>query len=341
MKKIYPSFLIMQKLPTNIRTRFSSIFSQEEMSYLSNIFSLERRPVSFRVNTLLSSPEEVSEALEWAKIEFTLLDFPTGCFVLGNQYIESDIWKIDIYKKWYIYMQSISSQSPVHFFSPNLSQFSPQGEMKPQFRILDACAAPWWKTSQLSALYPNSEIHAFEPNKIRFDKMQHNLKKLWCTNVTAIHDEIRNIWKYIDEENYFDMILIDAPCSSEGSISLHNDKFLESWDISHIKRNYKRQKFILSDTIPYLKEWWELIYSTCTIAPEENEAVVHYALCNYPELTLENIDINQNKYIKYKESLKSFEKMIFKTEISEKTLRVIPSEYSEWFYMAKFIKSSE
>ena len=319
----------MEKLPKQIVDRFTSIFSKEEMSSLINVFSLERRPVSFRINTLKSSLDEVTQGLDVAKISYTVLESLQDSILLDSQYSESDIWKLEIYKKGYIYMQNISSQVPTHFFTK---------ENYGWLKILDACAAPGWKTSQLSALYPDAEIYAFEPIKVRFEKMQHNLKKLGCTNIIAIHDEIRNIWEYIQEENYFNMILIDAPCSSEWSISLHNDKFLEAWDISHIKKNYKRQKFILSDTLPYLKTWWELIYSTCTLAPEENEAVVHFALCNYPELELQCIDIQENKYIKYIKALKIFENKIFKAEISEKTLRVIPSEFSEWFYIAKFIK---
>jgi len=273
------------------------------MNYLKDIFTLEKRPVSFRVNTLKSNSTEIQEALNIKHIKYTLLEFPSNCFILDPKHKESDIWSLDIYKSWKIYMQSISSQVPVEFFSKH--DYT-------GLKILDACAAPWWKTSQLAAIYPNAEIYAFEPQKSRFEKMQHNFKKLWCDNIESIHDEIRNIWEYIKEEAY--------------------------WDLSHIKKNYKRQKFIVSDVLPYLKTWGEFIYSTCTIAPEENEAVSHFILCNYPELQLENIDFTSNWHIKSISALQKFEKQIFKTEISQKSLRVIPSEYSEWFFISKFIK---
>lgn len=319
----------MEKLPALLQSRLASIFSKEENSDLETVFSLEKRPVSFRVNTLKSHSDEIQAALTNESITYTLLDFPKECFVLDSQYSESDIWKLQIYKTGKIYMQSISSQVPAHFFTK---------ENYTGLKILDACAAPGWKTSQLSTLYPDAIIYAFEPQKTRYDKMNHNLKKLWCNNVETIHDEIRNIPKYIQEENYFDLILVDAPCSSEWSLLLHDTKFLENWDISHINKNYKRQKFIVSDIVPYLKPWGELIYSTCTIAPEENEAVVHFALCNFPQLKLQNIDFKENKYIKHVESLKYFENKIFKTEISQKCVRVIPSEFSEWFFISKFKK---
>jgi len=319
----------MEKLPKQIMDRFTSIFPKEKMNNLKDVLKLERRAVSFRVNTLEATINDVKKQLDEKSIQYTILDFPENCFLLAPNHTESDIWKLDIYKSGKIYMQSISSQVPVHFFSKENSN---------DLKILDACAAPWGKTSQLSALYPNATIYAFEPHKVRFEKMQHNINKLWCKNIEAIHDEIRNIWKYIEEYNYFDIILVDAPCSNEWSVLLNNDKFLEAWDISHIKKNYKRQKFIVQDTIPYLKDAGEFIYSTCTIAPEENEAIVHYISSNFEGLLLENIDIIENKYIKHLSALKKFQNLIFRTEVSEKSLRVIPSEYSEWFYIAKFRK---
>lgn len=322
----------MEKLPALLTSRLTSIFSKEEMNKLKTIFELKRRPVSFRVNTLKSSLSEVSDELNNNRIGFEVLDFPLGAIILDEKYIESDIWKLNIYKFGKIYMQNISSQVPAVYFSK---------ENYAGLKILDACAAPGGKTSQLSALYPDASIYAFEPQRVRYDKMKHNLKKLWCENVECIHDEIRNISQHIWEENYFDMVIVDAPCSSEGSLSLHNKKFIKSWDITHINKNYKRQKFIVSDIVPYLKDGWEFIYSTCTLAPEENEAVVHFLLSNFKNIELENIDFQENKYIKQIESLKSFENKIFKTEISQKTIRVIPSEYSEWFYIAKFKKCED
>ncbi len=229
----------MEKLPTQLKERLASIYSREEMSNLETVFSLKSRPVSFRLNTLISTAEEVEEWLSVASIKYSKLDFPSNSYLIDEQFTESDIWKRRIYKDGHIYMQWLSSQIPVSLF-----------KQEAPMRILDACAAPGGKTSQLSALYPDAEIIAFEPFKVRYDKMQHNLKKLWCKNVTAYNDQICNLKNYINEEWYFDMILVDAPCSSEGWLSLHNEKFLEAWDISHVRKNYKRQKFIIWDVLP-------------------------------------------------------------------------------------------
>ncbi len=294
---------------------------------MKSAFSQEKRAVSFRLNTLKATHKEIQEGLEKASIAYTQLDFPKDCYLLDSKFSESDLWKRRVYKDGGIYLQNVASQVPVLFFS----QSSP-------LKILDACAAPGGKTSQLSALYPDAEIYAFEPWKVRYDKMRHNLEKLGCKNVTMVHSPIENITTHIPQENYFDMVLVDAPCSWEGSLFYNNIKFLEAWDISHINRNYKRQKRICDTVVPYLKTGWEMIYSTCTLAPEENEAVVHYMLCKYPELLLEKIEISTSSEIITKKALASFNGHPYRKEIPENCIRLVPSEFSEWFFMAKLIK---
>ncbi len=358
----------MIQLPTDLTLRLEKIFTKQEIKDLKDTFWLEKRPTTFRINTIKWNVEEIEGELEKNKISYTKLDFPENCYVIpsphpspkerGSRTVsESDLWKLICYTSGRIYIQGISSQIPPTLFS---------GE-NPS-KILDATAAPWGKTSHLSALYPDAQIYAFEPSKIRYDKMCHNLKKLWCSNVETIYDSIENIEKHIDamsswtwfrifpggdnvsktdpatsagwqeKECFFDMILIDAPCSSEWSLLYNNTKFLENWDISHIKKNYKRQKRICDSLIPYLKKWWEMIYSTCTLSPEENEWVIHYLLCNYPELELGKIELPDTPEVITKNPLITFERYSYKKEISENCVRIIPSRYSEGFFIAKLIK---
>ncbi|NDK09608.1 RsmB/NOP family class I SAM-dependent RNA methyltransferase [Candidatus Gracilibacteria bacterium] len=293
--------------------------------------SQERRSVSCRLNALKSTETEIEEAFFKASLSYTKLEFPAGCYLFDENVQESDLWRLKIYKAGKIYMQGISSQIPVQYFS------NEKGKIK-SLKILDACAAPGGKTGQLREQYPDAEIWAFESSKIRYEKMTHNFEKLGYENINTIHDDVKNIAKHIEELNYFDMILIDAPCSGEGAVSLSNTKFLENWSLGQIKKYYSIQKGICDALIPYLRVGGELLYSTCTMAPEENEGVIHYLLCKYPELQLENIDLEQNKYIKTKKGLRQFEKLTFKKEISENCVRVIPSEYSEGFFISKITK---
>jgi len=349
----------MTKIPSDLALRLEKIFTKQENKSLWDVFKLEKRPTTFRINTIKWDIKIIEQELEKNNITFTKLSFPENCYLLDSNFSESDLWKLPCYKTGSIYVQGISSQIPPYAFSNTAPQ-----------KILDATAAPGGKTSELSMMFPDSEIHAFEPSKIRYEKMCHNLKKLWCKNVETIHDSIENIWNHIGVasswgiegsseinwsntqnmdssdkssewpswKEYFDIILIDAPCSSEGSLLLNNEKFLENWNISHIKKNYKRQKRICDSIIPYLKAGWELIYSTCTLSPEENEWVTHYLLCHYPEIELQKIELHDSEYLSLKEPLTTFEKHSYKKEISEKCIRILPNQFTEGFFIAKMIK---
>lgn len=281
------------------------------------------------MNRLVSNCKKVELALKKSEITFTKLPFPDNCYLLDSKHTESDLWKTSIYKRGEIYVQSVSSQIPTAFF-----------QAEEPMRILDATAAPWGKTSQLSEKYPDAEIYAFESSKVRYEKMCHNLKKLGCHNITPIYDSIENIAEHIEEKNSFDIVLIDAPCSNEWSLLYNSARFLENWGVPHIKKNYKRQKSIIDAVVPYLKVDWELIYSTCTLAPEENEAVAHYVLCNHPEFEIQDIEVPETTGINVKQWLPGFGKHIYKKDI-QKSIRTIPSDIAEWFFIAKFIKKEE
>ena len=108
-------------------------------------------------------------------------------------------------------------------------------------KILDVTAAPGSKTSQISALLSNSgEVVACEKHQIRFDKLMHNLKLQGATNVTALKMDANELSKKFGQE-YFDAILLDAPCSAEGRIYEPNEKSYGFWTLENITRNSTAQ----------------------------------------------------------------------------------------------------
>jgi 16S rRNA C967 or C1407 C5-methylase (RsmB/RsmF family) len=115
---------------------------------------------------------------------------------------------------------------------------------------------------------------------------------------------------------------------------LHNEKSFAYWNENIVKRNYKIQKEILKNVIPLLEEWWELVYSTCTINPFENEDIVHFVLCNFPEMKLQDIKLD---FEFSRPWILKFENKSFKKELY-KTVRILPSAINEWFFVAKFKK---
>jgi len=196
----------MQNLPAEFIHRLEKIYSKEDLDIVKSWFQTNR-PLSIRVNTLKTNNENIEKELNKLNINFEKISFLENWYILLN--IEKkDIWKTEIYKNWEIYLQNISSQIPA------LVLWVKEGE-----NILDLTAAPWSKTTQISALMNNTwSILACEKNAIRMDKMKYNIKKLGCKNIETYKWDVRNLAKYLKENKkdiLFDRIIADLPCSAE------------------------------------------------------------------------------------------------------------------------------
>ena len=315
--------------------RLKLIYSPDDIKIIEKWLNTETRKTSFRINTLKSNEEEIQHVLKEYSLDMKKVDFLDNCYTLENG-IEKDLWDLDIFKQWKIYLQQIASQIPVHLMDIQ------EGNI-----VLDVTAAPWSKTSQISSLMKNKwRVVAVDNNQIRIDKLNFTLKRQGSKNVQVIKIDARKLsvplWELLEKEwgkvtdvnEYFDNILLDAPCSAEWRINFTKEKSYWFWADNIFKRNYRLSKSILEETIPMLKKWGTLVFSTCTLAPEENEAIVHFVLSNYPEMYIEEIKLdNQN----IRPWIKAFWKQIFRNDVT-KSLRCLPSEDTEWFFIAKFKK---
>lgn len=302
--------------------RLNKIYSISDIEIIKKWLNTKKRKVSFRINTLKSNEDEVLNVLKENDIKYTKVNFLKNSYIL-NEEEEKVLWDLDIFKNWKIYIQSISSQIPPYFL-----------DLKENDLVLDVTAAPWSKTSQMSALLNNTwKVYANELNTIRIEKLKFTINRQWCENVEIIKNDSRNLWKIFEKET-FDKILADLPCSAEWRINLKNEKSFWFWSEENIKKNYKLQKEILSSVVPLLKSSWILVYSTCTLAPEENEWIVHFLLSNFKELEIEEINLDY-KYIR--NWIKNFSDTIYNKNVS-KSIRCLPSEETEGFFIAKFRK---
>ncbi len=317
---------MLKKLPKELTDRLKEIYTKEELEIIDSGFNCEQRKTSFRINTLKTTTKEILEIMKENNLEVEKVNFLKNWYILLN-WKESDLWNLDIFKQGKIYLQSISSQMPIDFL--DLEDFN---------KVLDITAAPGGKTSQACALLKNTwEVVANDNNQIRIDKLNFTLNRQWCKNAKVIKTDARLIWEKNEEyKEYFDHIIADLPCSAEWKINLNKEKSYWFWNPWVVKRNFKLQKEILNAIIPLLKTWWTLMYSTCTLAPEENEAVVHMILSLYPELQIQDINID---YKYSKEGLKWFWKHVYRKDV-RKGVRILPNEETEGFFIAKFKKVS-
>lgn len=315
----------MKTISTDFLQRLDLIYTPAEKVIIEAWFQTEKRKTSLRVNTLKSDNNTIEAALKEANISFTKVKFLTNGYIVEVE-DESQIWDLEIYKKGHIYLQSLSSQLPVELL--DISDFD---------KVLDITAAPGGKTSQISAKLKNTgEVIANDNNAIRIDKLNTTLKKQGCHNVKPIKTDARLLEEKNPElKNYFNHIIADVPCSAEGKFNAHKEKSHAFWDMGVVIRNFKLQKQITKSLILLLKDGGTLIYSTCTLAPEENEEIVHMLLSCFPELSLEEIKISWDIF---KSGVTSFNGKTYRKTLSH-TLRVLPSEQTEWFFIAKFKKN--
>lgn len=178
------------------------------------------------------------------------------------------------------YVQEVAASSSPYFMSQDKVD---EGE----YTILDVSASPWWKTTELAEYYPNSIIVANEFDKPRIKQLFTNVERMWNTNIAVTNYDGR-FFKSVEET--FDKVLLDAPCSWEGTCYKGTDA-VKFWNIKNIRTIAKLQFALVEAALRTLKVWGEVVFSTCTLNRLENEWVLDKIAKKYSEyIEFENIE---------------------------------------------------
>ncbi|MGH7217959.1 MAG: RsmB/NOP family class I SAM-dependent RNA methyltransferase [Candidatus Microsaccharimonas sp.] len=304
------------------RTALALGVSSEEAADLLSI----PRQQSVRVNTLKISPEEARSALQELGVSATQVPWMhEGLTVSEGMSLIRDS---ELAANGEVYIQNAASWLPVLALSPQPGQ-----------AILDMCAAPGGKTSHIAQVTSNaSQLTANDNSRPRLHKLQQNLSRLGVESVDyTLHDATRLSYKLGSE--LFDAILLDAPCSGEGMMQLDSKKDFESWSVAHIKRLNQLQKKLIVQAWQLLKPGGTLVYSTCTIAPEENEAVIDYLLRHNDDARLEDLAGFRMTLPNVSAAVQQWNGKQYNPVI-ERTLRLHPSPQVEAFFVAKLTKTT-
>ena len=149
---------------------------------------------------------------------------------------------------------------------------------EPGERVWDCCAAPGGKATQLAALMDDrGTVVANDNNLGRLSALRFNAERLGATAIAVTNDDARNYSLAPFGFDAFDRALVDVPCSCEGTIRKNPDAF-DDWSEARIQSIAGVQKGILRRAVQATREGGTVVYSTCTFAPEENEAVVDHVL---------------------------------------------------------------
>ena len=232
--------------------------------------SYTRAPNSIRCNTLKISVNELKSRLEnygW-KLKQPFKEFPE-VMIIESKLEPGEIGKTKEHLLGYYYVQEISSMLPMLALKPEAGDF-----------ILDLCASPGSKTTQAASMMKNEgTIIANEVNLGRIGILNSNLERCGVMNTIVTRKEgVALCEKFLKKTQFkFDKILVDAPCSGEGTLRKSPKTFL-MWNPNMIKKIARTQRRLAEAACKLLKVGGTMIYSTCTLAPEENEMIVNYLL---------------------------------------------------------------
>ncbi len=283
---------------------------------------------SIRCNTLKISPEKLKNKLEakaW-KIKQPFKDYPE-IMIIENSLQPGELGRSLQHLLGYYYVQEIVSMMPVLALALNPS--------KDEF-VLDLCAAPGSKTTQIAAEMKNKgTIIANEVNLGRIKILASNTERCGVMNcIISKKDGTTLCNKFRKEGILFDKILLDAPCSGEGTLrsSVRTSKM---WNPKTIKKMSYLQKNLFEAAFSCLKQGGEIVYSTCTHAPEEDEEIVDFALNRFKDaIKIEKINLP----LKCRQGITEWEDKTFSDEV-KKACRIYPHDNdTEGFFLAKFIK---
>jgi 16S rRNA (cytosine1407-C5)-methyltransferase len=220
-------------------------------------------------------------------------------------------------------------------FLQNASSFVPAVALaaEPGHRVLDVCAAPGGKASHVAALVQNAlDLHVNDA--LRADKLAEVLDLLGV-RVAAI---TRHPGQYVDKfvTGPFDRVLLDAQCGGEGMIDLRHPAALRYWSLARIRKYHHLQRSMVQAAWRLLAPGGVLVYSTCTFAPEENEAVLGAFLKHHPDATVEPVALPLPDR---RPAVLAWEGERFDPRLRE-AVRLAPSEFFEGFFVCRLRKAA-
>jgi 16S rRNA C967 or C1407 C5-methylase (RsmB/RsmF family)/NOL1/NOP2/fmu family ribosome biogenesis protein len=152
-------------------------------------------------------------------------------------------------------------------------------DLSQPLKVLDLCAAPGGKSTHIQSLISkDSLLVSNEVIRSRANILKDNIIKWGCQNVMVTNNDPGNFSRL---ENYFDVIVIDAPCSGSG-LFRREPEAVEEWSINNVQLCSQRQQRIIADVWPALKKDGILIYSTCSYSKEEDEDIANWLLSTLP-----------------------------------------------------------
>ena len=222
-----------------------------------------RRPVTLRLNPLRGGPAETEALLRDAGLDPQPVAWYADARVLPGA-AEKDVQALPLYQEGRVYLQSLSAMLPALLMP-----------LRAGMSVLDMCAAPGGKTSQMAALAGGQiDLTCCERDAVRADRLRHNLGVQGVRRAVVMNTDARQL----DPMFRFDAVLLDAPCTGSGTVLLGEGVPPRRMEPAWVQKTVKTQKALMQKAIAVLKPGGTLVYATCSVLREENEEVVRTAL---------------------------------------------------------------
>ncbi len=267
----------MSRFRTYLENTFhlTSTESEEVMSAL-----VKPLTKSIRINTHKISREDFilhAHEQEWVLTE---TDIPE-VFLIDREDTSLALGRTLEHQAGWFYIQELAAAHPPFLLKEEIKQKAESRNKKEGIigsgnqlnlsgTIIDMCASPGGKTTQLADYFPESLIIANEVNRSRTPQLFDNLDRMGYDNVAVVSCDGRFFQNFPE---YFDAVLLDAPCSGEGT-AFRDSSVIEHWHEKNIHRIAKLQKQLFETAMTIVKPGGFVSYSTCTLNKEENENII-------------------------------------------------------------------
>ena len=264
----------MMNLPIEFEKKMKAFLGNEWDDFLYSYDN--NRFQALRFNTLkVQSPEERMRILKTLKISSE----KKVSWANEAYYFDENVrpGKHPYHEMGLYYIQEPSAMSAAALLAP-----------KPGMRVLDLCAAPGGKSTQLATYLGDSGLLVSnEINTQRSRILSQNIERMGIKNAIVTNEDSFVLASHFS--GFFNAIQVDAPCSGEGMFRKLPEA-IEQWSMENVAICATRQKEILDNAAVMLKPGGVIVYSTCTFSKEENEDVIEYFLERHPDFTLEEME---------------------------------------------------
>ncbi len=254
----------MKALPEKFAERMKLLLGDEYDNYIA---SLDEKPVrAFRVNTDKISVEDF--------LKINPFDTEKIPYVDNGFYFEDEkIGNHPYHHAGMIYVQEPGAMMPAECV-----------EIDPDWCVLDMCAAPGGKSTQLkNKLGEKGVLVSNEIIPSRCKILTGNIERLGLKNVVTTCTDTKKLAQNFPE--VFDLIMVDAPCSGEGMFRKEQIA-VDEWSEENVKNCADRQREILENAVKCLKNGGYIVYATCTFSLDENEKIIDWFLKNHPDFEI-------------------------------------------------------